>query len=69
MTNEEIRERLKPFISDEPSTWLKEAEKRHRQRWWRDPLVRPYIKWLTLKRFIKNAIDNRKIKTGKPDNI
>ena len=49
-----VLERLKPFISDEPSTWLEDAKKRQRNRWWTTPrdyfMIYVYYK---LKRKIK----------------
>jgi hypothetical protein len=57
--NKTIQEKIKPFILDEESTWAKDAENYMKNWWWMDPRDYIHIKYLTLKRKIKNVIHNK----------
>ena len=48
-----IIERLKPYISDEPSSWLNDAKKRERNEWWMRYWIHVEIKYYRLLRFLK----------------
>ena len=52
-----IQERLKPFITDESSEWMKEYKRHKINMWWKEPFIPLYIKWLTLKRKLKKFLN------------
>lgn len=53
MEKDEISERLKPYISNEPSNWLKKAKWRQRNRWWITPRDYFLVYWYSFLRKIK----------------